>query len=262
MTESIIEIRDFSFRIKKKEILKRISIEVKKGEYLSVVGPNGAGKTTLLKCLNRILKGGEGVIRIKGRDLNAYSQRDLARRIAYVPQANGRGFPFTVYEFALMARYPFLSPFASANAEDERAVSEALSLTGMEAFSDRFLGTLSGGERQKVFIAAALAQETEILLLDEPATFLDPRHQEEIFRILRRVNRESGTTILSVTHNINGAVLSGERIVALKEGEVVCCLSGPEFMNNEILRAVYGKAFLFIEHPETGERMVVPEGAS
>jgi iron complex transport system ATP-binding protein len=257
-----IEVEALSFRVKKKTILDGVTFQVGAGEYLSIVGPNGAGKTTLLKCLNRIIPASEGSIRIAGEKLGAFSQKRLAEKIAYVPQANGRIPPFTVFEFVLMARYPYLSPFTTRSPGDDEAVRSALAVTAMEAFEDRPLSTLSGGERQKVFIAAALAQEAPILLLDEATTFLDPRHQADIYGILKRVNREGGSTVLSVTHDVNAAALAGQRILALREGRVVCCRPAREIMANEILREIYGKEFRFFEHPDTGERLVVPEGAS
>lgn len=262
MNDHIIEVEGFSFSIGRKQILHDVTMAVERGEYLSIIGPNGAGKTTLLKCLNRILTGGEGCIRIKGHSLDSYSQLDLAKSVGYVPQADGRRYPFTVYEFIMMGRYPYLSPFTTTRPEDRAAVEKAMALTHTSGFADRWHGTLSGGESQKVHIAAALAQEADVLLLDEPTTFLDPHHQDDIFQILARINTEENVTILSVTHDVNSAVLSSSRIVALHEGTVA--YSGParEVMSNKVLNALYGKDFLFVEHPVKKVPMVVPEGAS
>jgi len=192
--------------------------------------------------------------------VGSYRRAELATLIGYVPQADGRIFPFTVYEIVMMGRYPHLSPFASPRPSDVEAVHRALALTETEQFADRFHATLSGGEKQKVMIAAALAQEARILLLDEPTTFLDPKHQTEIFRILRKVNEEAGVTILSVTHDINTATLSSTRIIALKQGRCVFSGSPREVMTQEVLGQLYEKQFLFVSHPVTGERLVVPEG--
>ena len=258
----IVEVRDLHFSFGARPVLNGVSFAVDAGEYVSIIGPNGAGKTTLIKCMNRILGGARGEIRIAGRPLASYHQADLARRVGYVPQAEGRHFGFTVFEFVLMARYPHLSPFSAITAADEAAVRRALHLTGAEALADRIHGTLSGGERQKVFIAAALAQEGDILLLDEPTTFLDPHHQADIFRILHRVNRESGVTVLAVTHDINSAALASSRILALKDGAVTYWGAPAAVMCNDVLRRIYDKDFLFAPHPVTGVPMLVPEGAA
>ena len=256
MSRCAIEIADFSFSVGKARILKGISLDVGSGEYLSIIGPNGAGKTTLLKCLNRILTGGEGAILIRGKPLHDYSQIELAKLVGYVPQADGRSLPVTAHELVMMGRYPYLSPFSSITPEDETAVDEALERTGMTGFSDRLYNTLSGGERQKIFIAAALAQEAAIMLLDEPTTFLDPHHRADIFGILRDINR-TGVTILSVTHDINSAVLFSERILALKDGTTSYCGSADGVMDNRVLRELFGKDFLFVDHPTMGKKILV-----
>ena len=255
---NVVEVRNFSFRRGQKEILREVSFAVRRGEYLTIVGPNGAGKTTLLKCIDRILHGGSGEIEIFGRPLASYRQKELARRVSYVPQADGRVFPFTVEQFVLMGRYPHLSPFSSVGKHDRRAVREALELTATLEFADRLLDTLSGGERQKVYIAAALAQGADVLLLDEPTTFLDYRHQAEVCRLLARANQESGVTIVAVTHDVNHAALESDRIVALREGAVAFVGLPGEIMQPDVLRGIYGTAFLLVDHPRAEFPMIVP----
>jgi cobalamin transport system ATP-binding protein len=256
--EPILEIREFSLRLGKKEILRDVSFNVCRGEYLSIVGPNGAGKTTLLKCIDRLLAGGTGSIRVFGRPLESYGRRELARRIAYVPQADARALPFTVREFVLMGRYPYLSPFSSVDREGIQAVEEALERTATGEFAERRLDTLSGGERQKVYLAAALAQQADVLLLDEPTTFLDYRHQAEIRDVLARANEESGVTIVSVTHDLNRAVLDSDRIVALRDGALAFCGPPAEIMNAGALERIYRTAFLLVDHPQTHFPVIVP----
>ncbi len=259
MDKAVIEVKNFSYSIGRKPILRDLSLSVKEGEYLSIIGPNGAGKSTFLKCLTRIYTGVRGTILIKQKPLESYGQKALARVVSYVPQAGDYVPPFTVGEFVLMGRYPRLSPFSLTTMEDKRAVEKALEMTGTEEFESRQLSTLSGGERQKVFIAAALAQSTEILLLDEPTTFLDPKHQYEINSIIKRINTESGVTVLSVTHDINSAVLYSKRVLALKHGRVAFHGAPGELMNNLTLSAIYDKTFTFAAHPETGAPLIVPE---
>ncbi len=254
----IIRLRDFSFRLAKKEILRNVSFDVAEGEYLSIVGPNGAGKTTLLKCIDRLLEGGSGRIEICGRPLQSYRQKELARLVGYVPQADGRLFPFTVEQFVMMGRYPYLSPFSSIGKQDRLAVAEALRQTGTVEFAGRLLETLSGGERQKVFIAAAMAQGAKILLLDEPTTFLDYYHQDDIRTLLDRANRKSGVTIISVTHDVNRAALESRRIVALRQGTVEFRGTPAEIMNPQTLQRIFGSSFVLVDHPRAKLPIIAP----
>lgn len=255
----IIEMNHYSFSIGSKPILCDISLKVLEGEYVSIIGPNGAGKTTLLKCVDRIYRGGRGVIKLLGLPLESFSQRELARLISYVPQADERLFPFTAREFVLMGRYPHLSPFSSVRQEDLDEADRVMDLTSTQEFAHRNIRTLSGGERQKVFIAAALAQGARVLLLDEPTTFLDPGHERDVLRILARLNQDEGITVVSVTHDINNAVLSGNRVLALKEGKVVFSGSSEEAMDNRVLNRVFDRDFLLAPHPETGQPIIIPE---
>lgn len=260
VTGAIIEISDFSFSVGTIGILKNVTMTVDNGDYHAIIGPNGAGKSTLLKCLIRIYTGGTGSVVIDGRSLESYNQKDLARLMSYVPQSDGRSLDFTVYEFVMMGRYPYLSPFTSVGKRDREEVSRALELTETTEFAERHLNTLSGGERQNVFIAAAIAQGSQILLLDEPTTFLDPKHEADIHRTLKRVNRERGITILSVTHDINHAIILSDRITALKSGSVAFSGSPSAVMTNDLLERIYDKTFLFTSHPVTGQPVIVPEG--
>ncbi len=253
-----IDVRDFYFRIGGKEILRNVSFSVMRGEYVAIVGPNGAGKTTLLKCLDRILTGGTGRIEIFGRPLGRYRQKELARRVSYVPQADGHVSPFTVEQFVLMGRYPHLSPFSTVGRHDRQLVREVLKQTGTAEFADRPLGTLSGGERQKVFIAAALAQGADVLLLDEPTTVLDYHHEAEVRALLAAANKRSGVTIVNVTHDLNHAVLESDRVVALREGAVV--FDGPpsNIMKTDVLRRIYETPLLLVDHPQATIPVIVP----
>jgi iron complex transport system ATP-binding protein len=254
-----LEVSGVSLRLEGKEILRDVSFAVRRGEYLSIVGPNGAGKTTLLKCIDRLLAGATGRIEVLGRPLESYGRKELAKRLSYVPQADGRVFPFTVRQFVLMGRYPYLSPFTSVDRDGRRAVDEAMELTGTGQFAGRRLDTLSSGERQKVYIAAALAQAAEILLLDEPTTFLDYRHQAEIRDVLARVKRASGLTIVCVTHDVNRAALDSDRIIALCSGRVVFAGSPEEIMRGDALERIYQTQFLLVAHPHARLPVIVPE---
>lgn len=259
MFKTIISIKELSLSIAQKAILRSVSLAIFDGEYVSIIGPNGAGKTSLLKCIMRIYNHYQGSISVMDEKIESLSQKKLAKLISYVPQINGRVFPFTVKEFVMMGRYPHLNPFTSYRTEDKQAVMQALELTQTASFADRHLDTLSGGERQIVFIAAAVAQGAKIMLLDEPTTFLDPRHSVEIYRILKTLNRELGITIIAVTHDINSAVLNSQRVIILKEGSIHFSDISPKMMYNNILEPVFGKSFVFINHPVTGQKIVAPE---
>ncbi len=255
----IIAIKNLSYKIEGKTILDSISFEINSGDYISIIGPNGAGKSTLLKCLMRINTSWTGEFFLDGLSLSRFSQRELAKKISYVPQTDGRLFPFTVEEFVLLGRYPYLSPFTTISPPDREAVHAALELTQTTELGQRRLDTLSGGERQTVLIAAALAQGAPILLLDEPTTFLDPRHEIDIFRLLKKINQKYQRTIITVTHNINQAALQGQRVIILKAGQVLFDGKSAQIMDNQILQQAYQKSFLFTHHPETKQLITVPE---
>lgn len=259
MSELALRVKNLSFAIDGKTILDGVSFTVAQGEYFAIIGPNGAGKSTLLKCINRIWQGATGEIELTGVPLAGYSQRELAKMTAYVPQAGGRQFPFTARQFVMMGRYPHLSPFTSVRQEDARAVDEALELTDTRQFEDRLVPTLSGGERQKLFLAAAVAQGSGMLLLDEPTTFLDPKHRADIAGVLRQLNREKGITVISVTHDINSAAMEAGRVLALKEGRAVFAGAPAELMTDHVLEMIFDKRFVLMEHPETGKLIVVPD---
>jgi len=200
----IIEVEHLSFGYTpQSEILKDISFEVKAGAFLAIVGPNGAGKTTLLNLLCGLLRPEAGSIRIDAARIESYSVKELAQIIAVVRQEFVPVFDFSVTEVVSMARTPYLGTFGFESKTDREIVDEALKATDTAQFAPRSLGTLSGGERQRVFIARALAQNTPILLLDEPTSFLDLKHQVGIYDLLKAAQLEKGKTIVAVTHDIN-----------------------------------------------------------
>ena len=184
-------------------VVRDVSLTVRPGEFLSLVGPNGSGKTTLLRLLDRIFIPNRGTILLGEQPFARFSRRAIARRIAFVPQDNSIQFPFTVAEIVLMGRSPHTGSMAFENAHDRDVAAEMMRLTDIAGFADQPVTNLSGGERQRVFIARALAQQPEILLLDEPNAHLDIAHQVEMFRMIKRLNTESGLTVLSVSHDLN-----------------------------------------------------------
>jgi iron complex transport system ATP-binding protein len=258
----VIEARNFSCRIGDKDILRDVSCQVRRGEYVSIVGPNGAGKTTLLKAFDRIMIGRvSGELYLCATAWKDWKQSELAKRAALVPQADSRVLPFAVEQFLLMCRYPYMSPFAGVRTEDREAVRRAMADAGVAVFAGRRMDTLSSGERQRVYIAAALAQGAGIWLLDEPTTFLDYRHQEEILALVASANKEFGVTVVAVTHDLNNAALYSDRIFALSDGELVFCGTPREIMEPDAIRRIYGTSLLMVEHPQTGLPMIVPRSS-
>jgi len=257
----MLHIQEFSFAIAGNPILENLSFTLAKGEYLSVIGPNGAGKSTLLKCLMRVHEQGtsRGVIRLKDRLLSAYDQRTLAALLSYVPQAGGWLPPFTVEELLRLSRYPYRTTGSALRKSDREAVEKALCLTDTKALASRRLASLSGGERQKAFIAAALAQETEMILLDEPASFLDPKHTAELTRLIRLLHREHGITMLTVTHDLNHPLSMGGKILVLRQGRQLFFGQTQEVLQGGILENAFSHRFICFQHPGTGRTTVLAE---
>ena len=249
-----IQIENLPFDLNGTSILTDVSFSVSKGEYVSIIGPNGAGKTSLLRCLLGMYSH-SGSAKIDGRTCSSYDPRDPAKKISYVPQTHDIEFPLSVYDFVMMGRYPYLKPLSAETQKDLEAVEKALTVTETGAFRKRTLRTLSGGERQKVYIAAALAQETPIILLDEPGTFLDYRHQTEVMKLLKKINTEHGTTILAVNHDLNSAAHRSDRLIGLKNGSVFCSGTPAEILQPAPLAALFDTPFLRKETlvPDTGE---------
>jgi len=216
----IIEARNLSFGYSPQaQILDNITFDVQPGAFLSIAGPNGAGKTTLLNLLCGLLTPTAGSVHVDGRAVDSYSARKLAQKIAVVRQEYIPVFDFTVAEVVSMARTPYMAPFGFESRTDRDAVDEALAATDSARFARRPIANLSGGERQRVFIARALAQNTPIMLLDEPTSFLDIKHQAKIYDLLKKTQLEKGKTIVAVTHDINLAAQYCDQIFLLRGGQ-------------------------------------------
>lgn len=238
-----IQIENLALELNAAPVLRGISFAVGRGEYVSIIGPNGAGKTTLFRCLLGMYAY-QGSARINGIECSSGDRRSLARQVSYVPQTHDIEFPLSVYDFVMMGRYPYLSALSPAQKQDEEAVERALQITGTAQFRNRTLRTLSGGERQKVYIAAALAQETPVMLLDEPATFLDWRHQSEVMTLLKKINTGCGVTVLAVNHDLNSAAHWSDRIVALKDGQTFTAGTPQELIQPAPLEKIFETAFI------------------
>jgi iron complex transport system ATP-binding protein len=250
--------RGLRVRLGETGILNGVDLAVRSGELVAIIGPNGAGKTTLLRCLDGIVAPDSGSIEIDGRPLDALNRRELARMISYVPQTELAADGYTVREFVEMGRFPHLAGWAALTADDRQAVEEALVLTGTGHLESRLLSTLSGGERQRVWIAAALAQGGTILLLDEPTSFLDVRHQIQVLDLLDRLHNESGYTVVAVTHDLNGLVADAETVVALDAGRVVFSGSPAELLTADALTRVFASEFVLLDGGRHGLPVVLP----
>ena len=254
MTPPLLSVRGLAWHPGGRPILGPLDLDVLRGECLAVVGPNGAGKTTLLRCLTGLLRPTAGELRYEGRSFGTLSRRQLARRIAYVPQIRPARVPLSVEEVVLLGRYPHLSALQLApRREDFAAVDAALALVGIEDLRRRPVDELSGGERQAAFIAAALAQESELLVLDEPTIHLDARHQRELAELLLRLDAEAGRTVVLATHDLNLASLLGDRLLALSSGEVLACGPPSQILEPVLLERLFRTKFEIVRG---GERPV------
>jgi iron complex transport system ATP-binding protein len=239
-------------------VIDAVSLEVERGTVVGLLGPNGSGKTTLLRILAGVLPPQSGRVLIDGHPIEQLTRRDLARRIAVVPQETHSTFDFSVMDMVLMGRYPHLRPFELEGAADQDIARDALAATGTSALETRRFGTLSGGEKQRVVIAGALAQASEMLLLDEPTAALDLGYQFEITTLLRRLNAKRGTTMIVSTHDLNLVAALCERIVLLRQGRVIAQGTTEETLTAENIRVLYDVDADVQFHPLAGHLTVVP----
>ena len=254
----MIKLENVSFAYERENVLRDISLEVAENQMLGIIGPNSSGKSTLLRPMAGILRPTTGSVTVKGRDVSGISRRESARLVSFVPQETPSSFPFSVFEIVLMGRTPHLSALSFEREEDFRIGREALETTDAFELRERFLDELSGGERQLVIIARALAQASPVMLFDEPTTFLDVRHQVQILDIISRLNREQGRTVVVVSHDLNLASLYCERLVLLERGKIVCDGTPDEVLHSPVLEQTYGVEMTVREGP-TGRPFVIPE---
>ena len=259
----MLQVSDISFsygrgRAAAQRVLDGVSLEVRRGTVVGLLGPNGSGKTTLLRIIAGVLKPESGRVLIGGHPIEELTRRDLARRVAVVPQETHSTFDFSVIDMVLMGRYPHLGAFELEGASDQTIARDALAATGTTDLERRPFATLSGGEKQRVVIASALAQASDMLLLDEPTAALDLRYQFEITALLRRLNTERGTTMIVSTHDLNLAAGLCERVVLLKQGRVIAHGTTDETLTAANIRLLYGVDADVQYHPRAGHLTVVP----
>lgn len=220
-------------------IIPELSFGLRQGEITAILGPNGSGKSTALRAMARLVRPVGGSIHLDGDDIARLSTREIAKRLAVLPQSSETPAGITVRTLVGYGRYPHQGLFARPGNEDREAIEWALAVTGMEGLADRVVDTLSGGERQRAWIAMALAQRTDLLLLDEPTTYLDIRHQLDLLSLVRRLNREQGITVGWVLHDLNQAAAYSDYVVMLRDGRKVA--EGPplEVITRDHIRAVF-----------------------
>lgn len=255
---AIMECRDFSFFYGARQILDRINFRLERGEWLSILGANGSGKSTLLKNMLRLVEGRiTGEMRVADRPIGDYSQKDLARLLAYVPQAGGRVPPFTIREFLNLSRYPFGLHSHARKSGSCESVERALELTNTGHLADRRMDQLSGGQRQRAFLAAALAQDADALLLDEPASFLDPKHVHAMNELLKSLHARGELTIITVTHDLAQPLDAGGKALVLKNSRQVHFGPAADLVGQGILERAFEHEFSYLTHPKTGKTLVV-----
>lgn len=252
-----IDVRDLTVTVNGAVLLDRVSMAIEPGGWTAVVGPNGAGKTTLLRCMDGLVRPTGGSVALDGRDVRRYPRRELARRMSYVPQSPPRSDDYTVRQYVELGRYPHLGAWGVVGQRDRDAVDEALELTETAGLASRSVASLSGGEFQRTLIAAALAQGGRVLLLDEPTSFLDFRHQVQVLGLLERLHREAGLTIVAVTHDLNGAARVARSVVALKAGRIVASGAPSEMFDPARLAEIFDTGF---QRVGEGSGLVMPTG--
>jgi len=253
----IIDVKNITVELSEKIILRDMNLSIIKGEVLSIIGPNGCGKSTLLKTIARINRTKNGSVEFEGNNVQSFSHRQFAQRLAILTQDPEAPPDLTVYDLVKLGRFPYRSWYSGDNKEDEEQVAWALEQTNMGQMKKRLLVTLSGGERQRAWIAMALAQRPQVLLLDEPTTYLDICHQLEVMQLLKKLNKELGLTVVMVLHDLNHTLQYSQRIAVMKEGQIIKVGEPQEVITDKLLRDVFRvKADMFMA--SNGMQAILP----
>ncbi|KAA9085551.1 ABC transporter ATP-binding protein [Microbacterium radiodurans] len=239
------------------EIVRDLSVRIEPGSFTVIIGPNACGKSTLLRGLSRLLPPRAGRVVLDGRAISQLPAKTVARRLGLLPQSAIAPQGITVRELVARGRYPHQNLLRQWSDADDAAVADALEATGTTGLATRTVDALSGGQRQRVWVAMVLAQETELLLLDEPTTFLDVAHQVELMELFAELN-ERGRTIVAVLHDLNHAARYASHIVAMRDGRILAEGPPAEVITSERVREVFGLANVVVEDPVTGGPLVVP----
>ena len=255
---SLLDVLDITSGYGKIDIIKDISFKVEEGEFLCIIGPNGSGKSTLLKSLTKLLKPSKGSILFEGKDIYSFTTIEFSRRAAFVPPDISVSFSFRVEEIVSMGRNPYMNRFASLNDSDKKSIHEAMELTGIVSLKDRFIDELSTGETQRVIIAQAIAQETDVIFLDEPTSHLDIGHQTEIFDLLKKLQKEKGRTIILVSHDLNMASEYSDNLILMANGMLHSIGLPMDVLNYKAIEEVYNAVVVVRDNPMSGKPHVIP----
>ncbi len=247
--KNAVDIQDITCSYQHVDVLKKMSFKVDPGEFFIIIGPNGSGKTTLVKTICGFLTPRCGAIFLLNRPHGDYNKRKLAKIIAYVPQVSAGGFPFTVMELVLMGRAPYLGILGVEGGKEIKIARGALDFTGIAHLADRRITRLSGGEFQRVMIARAICQESEIMVLDEPTAALDLAHQIRIMDLMEKLRCEKGVTIIMVSHDINLSAMYADRMLLLKNGKMVKLGQPRDVITEDLLKEAYGCTILLDQNP-------------
>ena len=238
-------------------IVKKLDLNIPRGQITSIIGPNGCGKSTVLKALGRLLKTKNGTVYLNGADIRTLPTQEVAKQMAILPQTPTAPSGLTVGQLVAYGRFPHQRGFGKLTKEDKQIVAWALTVTKLTEFEHREVDTLSGGQRQRVWIAMALAQQTDLILLDEPTTYLDLAHQLEVLELLYELNRSQQVTIVMVLHDLNLAARFSDYMVAIREGQVVERGTPERVMTSQTLREVFAIDADIMLEPRTGRPVYV-----
>ena len=247
-----LETKDVVVSLSRKDIVKKVSVQVRENEFVGLLGPNGSGKTTLLKSIYRVLKPSAGLITIDGTDMRLMHTKDTARRMGVVSQFNNLAFDFTVEEMVLMGRAPHKKAFSPDTEEDYLIAREALKKVDMLDFKDRSFMTLSGGEKQRILLARALAQQVEMLVLDEPTNHLDIKYQIQIMDVVKSL----GIGVLAALHDLNLTLMYCSYVYVLKDGQIVADGPTEDVITEDLIHRVYEVDCAVERHPRSGKMHV------
>ncbi len=260
VAEHTLEARDVRLGYGEREIVRDLSVTVPPGRITVIVGPNACGKSTLLRSMARLLAPTAGAVLLNGRSIQEMPTKEVAAVLGILPQSPTAPEGITVSDLVGRGRYPHQGWFRRWSAEDDEAVAQALLSTDVLELADRPVDELSGGQRQRVWIAMALAQRTDILLLDEPTTYLDASHQLDVLDLLTDLNRERGVTMVAVLHDLNLACRYADHMIAMKGGRILAEGAPVDIVTEELVGEVFGMRCSVIEDPASATPMVVPLG--